>query len=94
MEAAAAAKPIVTSAVSGADDAVIEGNTGYILKINDLHGFVSHTVSLLKDTTLALQMGKAGQQHIKYIMGEYDTPSPQIRIWQKLTSHYRGIDIT
>ena len=67
MEAAAAGKPIITSDVSGADDAVWDGQSGYILPVNDLSSFVKYISKLLKDKSLSKKMGKKG----KFIRKKY-----------------------
>lgn len=85
MEAAAAGKPVVTADVSGANDAILPGKTGYILPVNDLNQFVYHIIKVLENDSLMEQLGQTGRQHIKSLATLYGQPERQIRIWQQLS---------
>ncbi len=64
MEAAAAAKPIVTTAVSGAKDAVIDGETGYIVPINDARELARRIIELLSNPQRRKTMGQKAREII------------------------------
>lgn len=87
MEAAATAKPIVTSAVSGSDDVVLDGKSGYILPVDDLQRFVSRIVELLNEPDLAAGMGLVGKRHMQDLVQRYTGPTHQIRIWEDLVAN-------
>ena len=62
VEAACAGKPIVTTAVSGADEVVADGETGYIVPVRDSRALGERILRLLKDDETARDMGLRGQE--------------------------------
>ena len=84
MEAAAAALPIVTTAVSGSDDAVEDAVTGFIVPVRDAAGVAEKLALLLADPTLRQRMGQAARAHIgKHADPALNTPA-QVAIWRRL----------
>ncbi|MCX6789780.1 MAG: glycosyltransferase [Candidatus Gribaldobacteria bacterium] len=84
MEAAMAGKPIITTAVSGADDAVINGETGFIVGINNKAEFKDRLKDLLKNEAIAKKMGSKAQ---KLMREKYDSNKilwKQIEIWNQV----------
>ena len=59
LQAMAAAKPIVASAVDGTPEAVIDGVTGHLLAPDDLSGFAERLERLLRSPELRRSMGTA-----------------------------------
>lgn len=57
LQAMAAAKPIVATAVNGTPEAVVDGVTGYLLRPNDIEGFAERLGRLLADPELRRTMG-------------------------------------
>ncbi|MBI3181715.1 MAG: glycosyltransferase [Myxococcales bacterium] len=90
MEAAAAARAIVTTAVSGADDAVIDGETGYIVPIGDGRAFAGAVERLIDDGDLALRMGRRGQENLRQVARRYLDPKLQIEIWRAVVGRWRA----
>jgi glycosyltransferase involved in cell wall biosynthesis len=64
MEAMVAGLPIVASDIPGNRDLVIDGETGYLVRLGDRAGFASRTGELIKDPALAQRLGAAGQQRM------------------------------
>ena len=62
VEAACAGKPIVTTAVSGADEVVVEGETGYLAPVRDPAALADRALRILADPAKAAEMGRRGQQ--------------------------------
>jgi glycosyltransferase involved in cell wall biosynthesis len=62
IEAACAGKPIVTTAVSGADEVVVDGETGYIVPVKDAEALADRILRLLRDGEATRTMGLRGQQ--------------------------------
>ena len=62
VEAACAGKPIVSTAVSGADEVVTDGETGFIVPVRDPAGLADRMLQLLRDADLARSMGLRGQE--------------------------------
>jgi glycosyltransferase involved in cell wall biosynthesis len=61
MEAAAMSKPVVASDVSGCRQAVVEGESGYLVPANDSEALASKIKLLLDDATLAARLGARGR---------------------------------
>ena len=84
MEAAAAALPIVTTAVSGSDDAVLDGETGFIVPIRSAQAVAEKLALLIEDAALRQRMGEAARIHIRqHANPESNTPA-QVAIWRRL----------
>ncbi len=49
MEAAASGMPTVATAVSGSDESIIDGKTGYIIPINDINAFADKVAYLIRN---------------------------------------------
>jgi glycosyltransferase involved in cell wall biosynthesis len=65
MEAMAAAKPVVATAVNGVPELVEDGVTGFLAPPQGVEQLAVHVTRLLKDSALAEQMGRAGRQRIE-----------------------------
>jgi len=63
-EAAASARPVVSTAVSGASDTIKEGETGYIVPIGDSQALAGRLGVLLADPVGAKRMGELARSHI------------------------------
>lgn len=63
-EAAASARPVVSTAVSGAADTIIEGETGFIVPIGDHKALADRLRMLLSHPEQATRMGERARQHI------------------------------
>jgi glycosyltransferase involved in cell wall biosynthesis len=63
-EAAASARPVVSTAVSGAGDTIVEGETGFIVPIGDHKALADRLRTLLSHPERAAQMGELARQHI------------------------------
>jgi glycosyltransferase involved in cell wall biosynthesis len=61
VEAACAGKPIVTTAVSGADEVVVDGETGYLVPVRDPAALADRILRILDDPARAMEMGHHGQ---------------------------------
>ena len=85
MEAAAAGLPIISSRISGSTDAISDGKTGYIVRIDDAADFVQKIEYLLQNIQLRKQMSLAAPQFIKKIGTFDENISKQILIWEKIS---------
>jgi glycosyltransferase involved in cell wall biosynthesis len=86
MEAAAAALPIVTTAVSGSDEAVVDGVSGYIVPVAELEPLVEKLDLLIADRELRSHMGQAGRRHIAERLDPATNTPRQLAIWRKAAS--------
>lgn len=60
LEYMAAGKPVVATRVGGADEAIVDGKTGYLVASGDDETLKEGICSLLKDHALAIEMGRLG----------------------------------
>ena len=85
MEAAAAGVALVTTAVSGSDEAVVDGKTGFVTPIGDREAFVEKLSLLVRAPSLRRSMGEAGRLHIRETLAaSSDHAEKQLKIWEAL----------
>jgi glycosyltransferase involved in cell wall biosynthesis len=89
MEAAAAGLPIVTADVSGADDAVRDGETGRIVPVGDRGALGAAIEELLADPERAREMGRRGRNLMREVAARHASPRRQIEIWEDLVGRAR-----
>lgn len=65
VEAAAAGKPIVTTNIAGADDVVINGESGFVVDAGDYQSHAERALFLLEHPDIAARMGERGRQHVR-----------------------------
>jgi len=69
-EAAAAGKPVVTTDVSGAQDTVVDGETGYIVPVGEPESLAQGINRLLDDPARAAEMGHRAREHVLALYDE------------------------
>jgi len=69
VEAASASKPVVSTKVSGADEIVADGVSGYIVDIQDPHGLADRIIDVISNSELAWRMGAEGQKRVVHKYG-------------------------
>ncbi|HEX8680357.1 MAG TPA: glycosyltransferase, partial [Chthoniobacterales bacterium] len=89
MEAAAAALPIVTTEVSGADEAVRDCASGYIVPVRDAHAAAHKLAELINAPELRARMGPAGREHIRKQLDPKSNAPAQFAIWQRVVHRSR-----
>jgi glycosyltransferase involved in cell wall biosynthesis len=65
LEYMAAARPVIVTDVGGAREAVVEGETGYIVAAGDDRQMAERTVELLRDPERARTMGERGKSIVE-----------------------------
>jgi phosphatidylinositol alpha-1,6-mannosyltransferase len=65
LEASATGLPVIGGDSGGAPDAVLEGETGYVVAGRDLDGLVDRTAQVLGDPALAARLGTAGRAWVE-----------------------------
>ncbi len=63
-EAAASARPVVSTDVSGARDTIVDGQTGFVVPIGDETAMSERVIDLLKDPDQARSMGQQARAHV------------------------------
>ena len=64
LEAMAASKPVIATRVPGTAEAVIDGETGFLVPLKDSKGLAELIEKLLADQDLAQNMGEAGKRRV------------------------------
>lgn len=74
LEAAACEVPCVTGRSGGTPEAVLDGDTGFVVNARSPEMLVEAIARLLVDRDLAGRMGRAGRRHVE---GTFNRPPPQ-----------------
>ena len=62
LEYMAAGKPVVATRVGGAAEAILEGETGFIVESDDDHAMARRIITLLRDSALSCRFGTNGRK--------------------------------
>ncbi len=65
LEAAACGKPAIGGRSGGAEDAIVEGKTGYLVEPTSVGDLIAAVARLLADPQLAQAMGEAGRARVE-----------------------------
>ena len=65
LEAMACSKPVVSTAVNGCPEVVLNSKTGFLVDVGDASGWADRVLQLLANPQLAKSMGSAGRQHVE-----------------------------
>jgi glycosyltransferase involved in cell wall biosynthesis len=65
LEASATGLPVVSTQHAGIKDAVIHGETGYLVPEGDVEGMANYMIQLAQNPILAGEMGKKGRLHME-----------------------------
>jgi lipopolysaccharide/colanic/teichoic acid biosynthesis glycosyltransferase/glycosyltransferase involved in cell wall biosynthesis len=84
LEAAAAGRPFVTTRVTGASDAVVDGQTGLLVPARDAAALAEALASLLADPERAASLARRARQRI---VADFSRQ----RIWKALEQLYRDL---
>ena len=92
LEAMACETPVVASRVGGIPEIVVEGETGYLVDFDpaDVDSFTSVLANrigeLLRDSTMAAKMGKAGRERVLKHFGWPAIASKTVQLYESLLS--------
>lgn len=89
-EAAAAAKPIVATDVSGTRDTVIDGVTGFIVELKNPQHIANRVTQLLDNPSMAKEMGLKARQHVLNLYSEGNLLPCFKDMWEKTVDRYRS----
>ena len=65
LEAMASGLPVVASCISGNEELVVDGDTGYLVPSEDVEALQTALKQLLSDPALREQMGRASRQYVE-----------------------------
>jgi glycosyltransferase involved in cell wall biosynthesis len=85
MEAAAAALPVVSTAVSGSDESIFDGESGFIVPIRSEEMLVEKIAWLLERPEQRIAMGLEGRRRIRDRLDPSSNTPAQLAIWRRLT---------
>ncbi len=86
MEATASALPVVTTAVSGSDESVFDGESGFIVPIRSTQMLVEKLAWLIERPEQRLAMGLEGRRRIRERLDPGSNTPAQLAIWSRLAS--------
>lgn len=84
LEAMAAGKPVIASNVGGIYEAVIEGETGYLVQAGDWQHTAERAIELLRDGTKRQRIGEKGRQLVRQHYTLETTCTKTLQLIEKL----------
>ncbi len=84
LEAMACGRPVIASNIVGNKQAVVDGQTGYLLPVHDIDAFANKIVEIIDDETILL---KLGQQARAMCVDSYDSYIINKIIFEALTKN-------
>ncbi|MCA9198629.1 MAG: glycosyltransferase, partial [Planctomycetales bacterium] len=84
LEAAATGIPTVTTRSTGCIDAVIDGETGFVVDVGDVQALANALIRYLQDEKLRTSHGHAAREFVKK---HFD----QQTVWKLIESEYRSL---
>ncbi|HEY5883716.1 MAG TPA: glycosyltransferase [Pyrinomonadaceae bacterium] len=84
LEYMAASRPVVATNVGGAAEAIVEGETGYLVKSGDYIAMAKRLVSLLQNSEKARAMGAKGKQRVEQNFSSSALLHNTERLYEKL----------
>lgn len=85
LEAMASGKPVVATRSGGANEMVLDGETGLLIPVGDVEKGVEALGALIENESLRLEMGKAGRSRVlkEYSLKAFEEKI-RIHLWQNL----------
>ena len=65
LEYMAAGKPVVATAVGGAPEVIVDGETGFLVSSDDFESAADHLLALLQEPLLARRLGHAARRRVE-----------------------------
>jgi len=87
IEAMANKTPSVVTTTGGAPELVIDGETGYIVNINDIKSFSTAMNKLIDNKNKRINMGEKAQQYLNNKFSSKQTVNQHIAFFKKLLSN-------
>jgi glycosyltransferase involved in cell wall biosynthesis len=85
LEAMTAGKPVVATRSGGASEMVLEGETGFLIPIENIEKGIEALEKLIQDTELRQRFGKAGRKRVLDVYSlEAFEEKIQSHLWQHL----------
>jgi glycosyltransferase involved in cell wall biosynthesis len=92
IEAMATAVPVVSTPVGGVPDAVVEGETGFMVPPENPQALAEAVSRLLRDESLARQMGAAGRRRAEQLFTLDRCAREMTDVYDRLLDGRHGVD--
>jgi glycosyltransferase involved in cell wall biosynthesis len=86
-EAMICGKPVVATRVDGVKDVVADGETGFLVDVDDIRSMVAHVSDLLDDETLRRSMGEKGRIRAAEVFDVKKNIQRQWQVYNSLIEH-------
>ena len=93
IEYMSASRPVVVTDVGGAREAVINGETGYIVPPGDDEGMAVRIISLLRDPSRAAEMGRQGRRVVEEKFSCETQLARTEELYEKLLAARPAVDV-
>jgi glycosyltransferase involved in cell wall biosynthesis len=90
LEAMAAAKPIVATAVAGTEEALVPGRTGLVVPPGDSQALADGILQLLRDPARAQAMGQAARQRVERQFSAERNAAEHVALYRRLSGSGSG----
>ena len=90
LQAAAMARPVVATLVSGLSEVVVHRNTGLLVEPEDARGLAQAIASLLDRPEIAVRMGQAARRRVQELFSWERCVNAYDALWQRLVIDRRG----
>jgi len=84
LEAAATSRPVITTDAPGCRDALIDGETGYLVPVKDSVVLINKISSLLNDRKRRVTMGKAGRKLVEAKFSDKQIVRDTLKVYEDL----------
>jgi glycosyltransferase involved in cell wall biosynthesis len=90
LEAMAAGRPVVASAVGGLQDVVVDGRTGLLVRPEDAAALAEAIARLMQDEELRRRLGSAGPQRVREGFLAEQMVSSYVELYEKVLDKWRA----
>jgi L-malate glycosyltransferase len=87
LDAMAAGKPVVATAVGGIPEVVVDGETGFLVAPRDHEAMAGAIVRLLTDEPLRRRMGEAGRARVRTRFSAERMVQQTLKVYQRVAMH-------
>ena len=89
LEAAAMELPVISTRVTGCVDAVVDGVSGILVKVDDSRELYEAIVKLVKDSDLRKKFGKQGRQRVEKLFDSKQLIYEHIKLYKTMSTETR-----
>ncbi|MFX1311236.1 MAG: glycosyltransferase family 4 protein [Promethearchaeota archaeon] len=79
--------PVIGTLTGGVKEAIIDGQTGFLLRMNDLNSLIEKILALYNDRNLRIKMGEAGHERVIKDFSWDNLIYQYISIFKKISDH-------